>query len=426
MRHPLLTYGPLLLCALFLLAPAAGAQDYEERRRELLQKQENAREEIQRLNRQIASYQERISEASQQIDSLSARVENLNRLIALQDEKLNQMNAEQRSIREEISLTNQNLEEQRSELNRLMETYQSTLTYIYKHGRATELALLLTSGSFNEMLRRAYYLRRFDEYLEEQVSRIREVQARLERSRDNLLEAQQRNRDLLAEIQSEKQRLDNQLEQQEEAIAQYRQDREQARRDLQEAEKQRNDFDNLITEVNDQLASIPADGSPEERVDEATGERVSPSAGFMDEETLDRMETAFSGSKGSLRWPVESSTIAEPFGQRRHPAYGTVTNNLGIEIITDPAEPVRAVSNGYVIAIRPLPGYGDVVMVKHGRFITAYGNLSEVNVRQQALLQEGDLIGHAGESDSPRGESLYFVVRENNTNLNPEEWLSPK
>lgn len=422
-RSPI-TYG--LLALLMALAPAVAAQDYEEKREELLQKQENARQQIQRLDRQINSYQQRISEANQSIDSLSSHLDNLKRLIALQDEKLKQMNAEQQSIREEIALTNRNLEERRRELNRLMDTYKSTLTYLYKHGRTTELALLFASDSFNQMLRRAYYLQKFDGYVEAQLSRIREVQQQLRRSRENLLAAQQRNRELLAEIQEEKQHLDSQREQQEQAISEYRQDRRQAREDLQEAEAQRANFNDLITEVSEQLAEIPAEGESGGRVDEATGERVSAAASFMDSERLERMESSFFENKGSLPWPVQSSTISEHYGRRRHPAYGTVTNNLGIEIVTDPGETVRAVHDGYVIAIRPVPGYGDVVMVKHGRYITAYGNLSAITVSQYSLLQQGDTIGRAGEADSPRGESLFFLVRENNSNLNPEEWLSRK
>lgn len=422
-RSPI-TYG--LLALLMALAPAVAAQDYEEKRKELIQKQESARQQIQRLDRQINSYQQRISEANQSIDSLSSHLDNLKRLIALQDEKLKQMNAEQQSIREEIALTNRNLEERRRELNRLMETYKSTLTYLYKHGRTTELALLFASGSFNQMLRRAYYLQKFDGYVEGQLSRIREVQQQLRRSRENLLAAQQRNRELLAEIQEEKQHLDSQREQQEQAISEYRQDRRQARQDLEEAEAQKANFNDLITEVSEQLAEIPAEGESGGRVDEATGERVSAAAGFMDSERLDRMESSFSENKGSLPWPVQSSTVSEHYGRRRHPAYGTVTNNLGIEIVTDPGERVRAVHDGYVIAIRPVPGYGDVVMVKHGRYITAYGNLSEISVSLNSLLQQGDTIGRAGETGSPRGESLFFLVRENNTNLNPEEWLSRK
>lgn len=423
MNRRAVTYG--LLGLLLLGAPRLFAQDYEERRQTLLQQQENAREEIDRLNRQIQRYRERIDEASQSIDSLSSRIENLNRLIALQEDKVGQMEAEQNSIREEIAITNNAIDRREEELRTLMERYRSTLTYLYKHGRTTELALLFASESLNQMLRRAYYLGRFDEYLQEQVGQVREAQARLQTTRENLLDARQRNRGLLADIQEEKQRLDERKEGLEEDREALEQDLERYRQDLQETEANRDNFESQLTELTNALAALRESGG-EETVDEATGERVTLAGSYMDEATLSRMENSFSNSRGTLRWPVQSSTVSEHFGRRRHPVYGTVTNNLGIEIVTDPGETVRAVHDGYVIAIRPLPGYGDVVMVQHGRYITAYGNLSEINVRQRTLLRAGDIIGKAGQDDSPRGESLFFLVREDNSNLDPEAWLRQK
>ncbi|NIT56568.1 MAG: peptidoglycan DD-metalloendopeptidase family protein [Aliifodinibius sp.] len=138
---------------------------------------------------------------------------------------------------------------------------------------------------------------------------------------------------------------------------------------------------------------------------------------------MEEIETRFASNKGKLPWPVDSRTIAEHFGNKVHPVYGTKTPNLGIEIVTDAQSSVEAVHEGYVIDVRPIPGYGDVIFVKHGRFITAYGNLSEVMVRKSEVLSKGDILGLSGDEDSPKGESLFFLIRENDKNLDPENWL---
>jgi murein DD-endopeptidase MepM/ murein hydrolase activator NlpD len=123
---------------------------------------------------------------------------------------------------------------------------------------------------------------------------------------------------------------------------------------------------------------------------------------------------------------VSNGTISEHFGNRRHPVYGTITPNLGVEIVTGPSEPVTAVHDGHVVDVLPITGYGDVVLVSHGKFITAYGNLSKVVVSKRTFLNKGDMIGLSGEEESPRGQSVFFMVRESNTNLDPEKWLSQK
>ena len=144
---------------------------------------------------------------------------------------------------------------------------------------------------------------------------------------------------------------------------------------------------------------------------------------YLDSDRMKEIETGFASSKGELPWPVDSRTIAEHFGTKRHPVFGTKTSNLGIEIVADSASTVRAVHPGQVINVMPVPSYGDVVFVKHGHFITAYGNLSQIQVRNREIIRQGDVIGLSGTSTSPKGETLFFLIRKNNETLDPEEWL---
>jgi septal ring factor EnvC (AmiA/AmiB activator) len=120
---------------------------------------------------------------------------------------------------------------------------------------------------------------------------------------------------------------------------------------------------------------------------------------------------------------VANHTISEHFGRHRNPIYGTVTPNLGVEIVTKPHAKVHVVHKGYVFAVRPLTGYGNVVFVSHGKYITAYGNLSRVTVRKNTILQEGQVVGYAGGKNSVRGASVFFMLRAGDKNVDPERWL---
>jgi hypothetical protein len=75
----------------------------------------------------------------------------------------------------------------------LIEQFQQILTYLYKHGRTTELALVLTSSSINQLLVRSHYLAKFDQFREEQESQIRETQSKYELARQDLYSTRQRN-----------------------------------------------------------------------------------------------------------------------------------------------------------------------------------------------------------------------------------------
>ena len=147
---------------------------------------------------------------------------------------------------------------------------------------------------------------------------------------------------------------------------------------------------------------------------------------FVSDEVLLTYENSFAQAKGDLPWPVNSKTVAKKFGRVRNPLYGTVTEHPGIDIVADAASPVTSVSDGYVFRIQPLPGYGDVVFVKHGSYYTAYGNLSRVDVEVGSILERGQQLGLSGTNQSELGEVIFFLVRRGNENLNPENWLSSK
>ncbi|HZI54220.1 MAG TPA: peptidoglycan DD-metalloendopeptidase family protein, partial [Chitinophagaceae bacterium] len=83
---------------------------------------------------------------------------------------------------------------------------------------------------------------------------------------------------------------------------------------------------------------------------------------------------------------------------------------------------VKAVFTGEVIGVH---NYGDAaaVIVRHGKYITAYSNLSAVNVTKGAIVRTGHVIGRAGEADDGSGGQINFVLMIESKNVNPAHWL---
>jgi len=431
-----------LLFCLFFGASSAFGQDYQQMRSEVIEKQKSTRAEIEQLNEQIRKYEERLQLADKKYEALYEKYQNLKNLIALQDQKLNKLQDEQSQIEQEIDVTTRSLEQKREELKKLIEDYKKTLDYLYKHGRTSQLALIFSSASINQMLIRSYYLDKFNTYREKQAQQIREAQKQLEDTKLQLVEARSKNEDVLTEIKQEKAQLAEKKEQQQKNVALLRENRNQIKNELQEKKEQIEDLNSTLSELNEKeeeflerqrqqelerkrnLAAAKKIKDETKRAEEvAKYSKPANNRKSMGAERLNEIEEQFDQRKGRLPWPVDSRTISEHFGKKKHPVYGTVTPNPGVEIVTDSKASVRVVQPGYVVDIRPYQGYGDVVLVKHGRFITAYGNLSQVMVRQDDILQQGDIVGLAGDANSPKGESLFFLIRENNDNLDPEKWL---
>ncbi|MFO7847763.1 MAG: peptidoglycan DD-metalloendopeptidase family protein [Balneolaceae bacterium] len=401
----------LLMTALPLFAQSA----YEERRLEINEKQETTRSQIENLQEQISSYRERLGYATERYDRMYGQYEELTRVIALQEEKIRQMNREQQQIEEEISLVETELQTLEEELNALIDEYKSTLTYLYKYGRTNELALLLTSTSVNQLLIRSYYLNRFDEYQQQQAGQIREAQAEYEQTREELEQTRERNREALASIQEETRELEQQEQQQKRNIELLQRDRDNLETQVQIRQNQ-------LDELSEALDELIAE---EERLEEEEARSSAPvtRARPVSEDEMSEFESQFESLRGNLPWPVDNGVITERFGERVHPVFGTRTNVPGVDIATQPRSTVRAVSDGYVFEIVPFPDFGEVVLVKHGTYYTAYGNMSSIYARKNQLVQQGDVIGLSGDEDNLRGEVLFFLVRVGSNFVDPELWL---
>ena len=440
----LIFYTVMVLAGVMVTQPA-DAQNYRQLRDAILLQQRETRTEIDQINALIDQYERELNEAEQEYEEIFKQYENLQRLLALREQKIISLQKERRQINSEIAVTERKITQQQQKLETLIENYKKTMRYIYKNGRTSQLALILSSASVNQMMVRNYYLKKFESFREQQAADIKQTKKDLEKSRVQLDAAADRNEEILAEIKTEKKELQQKTKQQETNVKLLRQEKNKNEDKVTELNQQRNQLQSTLSELISQekeyrqaqreqrLAEqqqnsaaetepIEETNAPEER-EIRTGTNFSGSVGFISDEELSKIEDRFATLKGELSWPVRSQTVSEHFGRKRHPVYGTVTPNLGIEIVTPARQEVEVVHDGYVFAVRPVAGYGDVVFVSHGTYKTAYGNLSSVRVRKNTILQKGDVVGYSGDRNSIRGESVFFMLRAGSQNLDPEDWL---
>ncbi|MEX0778912.1 MAG: peptidoglycan DD-metalloendopeptidase family protein [Balneolales bacterium] len=438
-----LLYYLSLVCFLVILFNIdAGAQNYNHERQELQEEQQKARSNINSLREQIRNVEQQISRVDDEYTRAYQEYQNLEREISLRVDVISNLEEEGSHLATEIELNQQSIEELEDDLDRLIRNYQKTLTYLYKNGRTPDVALLLTAGSINQMLIRSYYLNRFDSYRQNQADQIKAARQELEDTKGDLIANREKNDALLREKQMEQQNQRNSITKQEGIVQDTRRNRQMWRERLASYESEVKELENTLnTLIADEIKVREAESNrlriiEAERIrrleaaedagdEEAIARYSSPSrsAGPSDEELV-TVEESFSLAKGELPWPVEYGAISAPFGNKVNPLYGTEVNNPGVEIAAEAKTPVRVVHEGYVFDVLTLPGFGTCIFVNHGRYITVYGNLSEVRVRKNAHLRTGDVIALSGDDNSLKGQSLFFMVREGNTNLDPEQWIT--
>ena len=151
-------------------------------------------------------------------------------------------------------------------------------------------------------------------------------------------------------------------------------------------------------------------------------------------ETVDNivsgMTGSFEGMKGSLPKPVSGSfRIVSSFGV--HPISPELPDimdeNLGIDAQVATGATACAVYDGEVIKIYDrtnTPGFRNIIVLKHGDYITVYANLESLSVKTGQKVKQGQSLGSVGtDFDDPSHGMIHFEVWKNQTHLDPAAWI---
>ncbi|MDE5607402.1 MAG: M23 family metallopeptidase, partial [Muribaculaceae bacterium] len=160
-----------------------------------------------------------------------------------------------------------------------------------------------------------------------------------------------------------------------------------------------------------------------------TSSSTSPVAGKsvpMTQEEQKRLTAQFEAAKGKLSAPYKGSgKIVKKFGRQKHPRLSNVTTeNAGIDIETSRGADVLAVFDGEISKIFKLGGYNNVIVIRHGDYMTVYANLVDLKVAKGDKVKRGTELGKVYVDTSDNNRSvLHFELRHEKDKEDPELWL---
>jgi lipoprotein NlpD len=140
----------------------------------------------------------------------------------------------------------------------------------------------------------------------------------------------------------------------------------------------------------------------------------------------DDEEPGTPGDGIALKWPLAGrsrSSVTSGFGPRDGNGGGS-TFHKGIDIAGAREERVMAAGAGEVVFSGKMSGYGNVVMIDHGRrLITVYAHLSRSIVKLEDKVSAGQVIGYVGSTGISTGDHLHFEVRHKGVPVDPLDFL---
>lgn len=120
------------------------------------------------------------------------------------------------------------------------------------------------------------------------------------------------------------------------------------------------------------------------------------------------------GDAPRLLWPINAGTVTSGYGRRNG------RDHDGIDIAAPLGASVRAAADGEVVYCGALPGYGNMIIVRHARgYLTVYAHNEQHHAAEGTRVQRGQLIASVGRSGRATGPNLHFEVRKGNVAYDP-------
>ncbi len=338
--------------------------------------------------------------------------------LRLLNNKINQRNTIISSINGEVKLYQQFIDDNlevlkmlQTDVKEIKTEYAELIRSAYRHRNANDnILFLLSADNVNQAYRRFLYLKRYTAYRQNQAKTIAEIQMVLNEKTEKLKQLKETKQKLIEETKKETQQLIVEKQQQSSAYRKLQNKQRELRQKLNKQQRIENRLEREIQKIIEE---------------EARKSRAAGGGGFVLTPEQKLIGNSFAQNKQRLPWPVERGIIIEHFGIHQHPVLTNVQiKNNGINIATEIGSNVRTVFNGEVSRVFGISGGNSAVIIRHGKYLSVYSNLSEVVVKKGDKVKTKQIIGKVYfDKDDVNKSILKFQIWHENQKLNPEEWI---
>ncbi|MHC1777413.1 MAG: murein hydrolase activator EnvC [Lentimicrobium sp.] len=393
---------------LMIFVSGVNAQD---KKTQLQQKKAKIEEEINYTNKLLEE-----TKKSKQV-SLNQLVL-LNKQINKRQELISAISGEIGNLDRQIEETNDTINHLTQTIKQLKQEYARMIYYASKNRNAyTRLMFIFSANDFNQAYQRLKYFQQYSSYRQNQVRVIMENQQLLN-EKILLLEKQKAYKlSLKKSEESEKQKLTGEKAEQDKTVKKLSQKEKELLRKLRDSEKAAKKLQKAIEDLIAEEIRKASESAKK------TGTKPAPENKFGLTPSEMQLSSSFAGNKGRLPWPTERGIISSTFGEHPHPILkGIKTRNNGIDISTAKGESARAVFDGEVTSTMTLPSYNNVVIIRHGEFLTVYSNLDQLFVKKGDKVKTKQRIGVIQTDESGKAK-LHFELWQGKNIQNPGSWL---
>ena len=357
---------------------------------------------------------------SGQKKSLLTQVEDISQRIYAQENLIKVTNRQANLLTRNINNNLQKMEQLRDELRELKDDYAAMINKSYKSkSQQSRVMFLFSSENFLQAYKRLQYMKQYARQRKKQGEGIRDKTILLQELNTDLIAKKKKKKSLIVENQEAKRELQREKKDQEILVASLRKDEGNFSSQIKKKERQaaaiEKEIENLIKEA---IAKSNREAAKK------SSKKVSKSKTLALTPEAKLLAANFTSNKGKLIWPVQRGIVSQSFGSHRHPQFPNVTtNNNGVDITTEANAKARAVFSGEVMQIQQIKGANQAIFIRHGNYITIYGNLATVSVKKGDKVSSKQNLGTIYKNPLNEKTVLKFYLYKNSQKMNPADWV---
>ncbi len=435
----------LIVCCLSLTISTLGQTREElQRQRTLLQDQ------IDLANTILAKTQSTRQASINELQTLNQKIFAREQLIATMGRQIRNINRNITEKKKEIMALTERVDSLKADYAQLIQLAQ-------RQQRPTDQILfILSSKSFSQAAKRLQYLKDMAGFRAQQVAQIAEAQKALAKQKDALIQQKAEKLAIQQAEQGEKLALQADANEQQTTVKELHSKESEIKNDIQKKQRE-------VKQLEQQIKRIIAEEmrKAKERAERNKLEKGAKELGLITgkdfsgrtsnkalkaliektrkEKGMDvrddgpayamtpearALANNFASNKGVLPWPVERGLITGKFGKHEHPVVkGVIVDNPHIEISSYDGTIVRAVFEGEVSSVVPIPGANIMVLIRHGNYFTVYSNLINVKVKSGDIISLKEPIGQAF-TDEDGKTMVQFGLWKDADIQDPQPWLA--
>ena len=358
------------------------------------------RESIILMQREMDKTSESRSEAADDLRESERAISGSNRKLAELAGRLRSADIKLGRLEAQEQVLNNKLSGQQALLGKLLHQQ-------YLGGKQEYLKLLLNEQNPNQAARNLQYYQYIARHRATWLSTLRNELSALNDVSDATREQRAELSSLRKDQAAQKETLEKKKKSRQYMLSKISKQLRQQRREIDRLKQNENHLAQLIEKLSTMLDQ-PGSGSllrndllPDDRYD----------------------DMPFSQLKGKLALPVRG-VIANRFNTPRPES--TVLWK-GIFLRTSSGQAVKAIAAGQVVFADWLRGFGNLLIIDHGKgYMSLYANNETLYKQVGDMLHGGDVIATTGNSGGNEDFGLYFELRYKSKPLDPVKWMSAK